>query len=116
MSHYDTLGVSKTATPEEIKNAYRAQAKKYHPDVFEGSTRVSENVMRQINEAYAVLSDADKRAKYDLTLGESDDTPAKKAKSRKRSRASIEIFMVLLLLTVAVVCAVYIMSGMDLPF
>ncbi|MBF2000935.1 MAG: DnaJ domain-containing protein [Synechococcales cyanobacterium M58_A2018_015] len=62
--YYATLGVSKTATAEEIKQAYRKLARKYHPDVNPGD-KAAEARFKEINEAYEVLSDADKRRKYD---------------------------------------------------
>ncbi|HYC80031.1 MAG TPA: molecular chaperone DnaJ [Candidatus Binatia bacterium] len=58
---YQTLGVSKTATPEEIKKAYRRLAHEHHPDKGQGDPEK----FKQINEAYQVLSDPDKRARYD---------------------------------------------------
>ncbi len=58
---YQTLGVSKTATPEEIKKAYRRLAHEHHPDKGNGNAEK----FKQINEAYQVLSDPDKRARYD---------------------------------------------------
>ncbi len=65
--YYKILGVPKSATEKEIKTAYRKLARKYHPDVNPGSTE-AEARFKEINEAHAVLSDADKRKKYD-TLG-----------------------------------------------
>jgi curved DNA-binding protein len=62
--YYATLGVSKTATPEEVKQAFRKLARKYHPDVNPGNKQ-AEARFKEINEAYEVLSDADKRKKYD---------------------------------------------------
>ena len=62
--YYKTLGVEKNATPEELKKAYRKLAMKYHPDTNAGK-KSAENKFKEINEAYEVLSDADKRAKYD---------------------------------------------------
>jgi len=60
MSHYDTLGITKTATPEEIKRAYRKLASQHHPDKGGDTAKFQE-----IEEAYRVLSDAEKRAQYD---------------------------------------------------
>ena len=62
--YYETLGISKSATADEIKKAYRKVAKKYHPDVNAGDT-TAETKFKEANEAYAVLSDPDKKAKYD---------------------------------------------------
>ena len=62
--YYEVLGVSKGASEDEMKKAYRTLAKKYHPDMNPGDAD-AEAKFKEINEAYAVLSDADKRAKYD---------------------------------------------------
>jgi curved DNA-binding protein len=62
--YYDVLGVGKTASADEIKKAYRKLALKYHPDRNPGDTK-AEARFKEITEAYAVLSDADKRKQYD---------------------------------------------------
>src|SRR4029077_904723 len=62
--YYETLGVSKTATDDEIRSAFRKLARKYHPDVAKDK-KVAEEKFKQINEAYEVLSDPEKRKKYD---------------------------------------------------
>src|SRR5438132_6633439 len=62
--YYEILGVKKSAAEEEIKKAYRNLAKKYHPDRNKGN-KEAENKFKEISEAYAVLSDTEKRAQYD---------------------------------------------------
>src|SRR6187401_2625846 len=62
--YYATLGLTKTATDKEIKQAYRKLARKHHPDVNPGD-KVAEARFKEINEANEVLSDPDKRRKYD---------------------------------------------------
>lgn len=62
--YYETLGVSKTASEDEIRSAFRKLARKYHPDVAKDK-KTAEEKFKQINEAYEVLSDAEKRRKYD---------------------------------------------------
>ena len=62
--YYQTLGVGKSASAEEIKKAYRKLAMKYHPDHTKGD-KASEEKFKKISEAYAVLSDKEKRKQYD---------------------------------------------------
>lgn len=67
--YYDLLGVEKTASENDIKKAYRKLAMKYHPDKFSNASekekKEAEEKFKEVNEAYQVLSDPDKRAKYD---------------------------------------------------
>jgi len=62
--YYSTLGVAKTGTEKEIKAAYRKLARKWHPDVNPGD-KAAESKFKEINEAYEVLGDPEKRKKYD---------------------------------------------------
>jgi curved DNA-binding protein len=66
--YYAILGVPKTASEKDVKSAYRKLARKYHPDV-NANNKEAEEKFKQVNEAYEVLSDPDKRTKYDR-LGE----------------------------------------------
>lgn len=63
-NYYEILGVERGTTPEDIKKAYRQLARKYHPDVNPGNKEVEEK-FKEINEAFSVLSDPQKRAQYD---------------------------------------------------
>ena len=62
--YYATLGVTKSSSEKEIKQAYRKLARKHHPDVNPGD-KSAEARFKEINEAYEVLGDSDKRKKYD---------------------------------------------------
>ena len=63
-NYYEVLGVVKTATPEEIRSVFRKKAREYHPDVAKDKVKGAEK-FKELNEAYEVLSDPAKRAKYD---------------------------------------------------
>lgn len=88
MTYYDTLGVPRYATPDQIKSAYRDQMKFFHPDVFYGSPYVADVKSKQLNEAYAVLSVPAKRYEYDEKLYADDKAHLQDVlKSRDNLRA-----------------------------
>ena len=62
--YYEVLGLQKGASEEEIKKAFRKMAMKYHPDKNPGNKEAEEK-FKEVNEAYSVLSDPDKKSKYD---------------------------------------------------
>jgi len=72
VDYYEVLGVAKDATPEQIKDAYREAAKKYHPDVI-GNTDANAERFRSVMEAYGVLSVSQSRASYDLLRRKNPD-------------------------------------------
>jgi DnaJ-class molecular chaperone len=80
---YATLGVARDASAEEIRRAYRALAKRHHPDLNPGNT-AAEDKFKSIASAYDILGDADKRGRYDR--GEIDDTGAEAAPERPSYR------------------------------
>src|SRR3990170_828411 len=63
--YYDILGVTKSASAEEIKKAYRKQALEWHPDRHASEKEAAEKRFKEINEAYQVLSDPQKKAAFD---------------------------------------------------
>ena len=62
--YYEVLGVNKSASEDEIKKAYKKMARKYHPDL-NPDNKEAEEKFKEVNEAYEVLSDANKKARYD---------------------------------------------------
>jgi DnaJ-class molecular chaperone len=86
--HYAILGIARNADPEVVRAAYRALAKKYHPDTANHTNLVGR--FQEINEAYLVLSDAERRAQYDHATFEkpSEKPPEKPSKKTSRESAS----------------------------
>ncbi len=80
---YQVLGVPRQATEEMIKKAYRRLAKTYHPDTHQGNQEY-ENKFRQISEAYSILSDKEKRKKYDKKLQDSEFVEEKERTKENR--------------------------------
>lgn len=75
-NYYEILGLSKNATQEEIKKAYRVYASKFHPDKYPENTKFAEDMMKQINIAFETLSDSLRKKSYDewLELNSSRET------------------------------------------
>ena len=69
VTYYDVLKLNRRARPDAVRLAYRRLAQKYHPDKLPGNSD-AQRVMAALNEAYAVLSDAQRRASYDRSLGQ----------------------------------------------
>ena len=72
-NYYTFMGIDKSADIEVIKTVYRVLAKKYHPDHYIGSTEKAEDLFRTLNKAFTILSNKDKRKKYDQTLDDNGD-------------------------------------------
>jgi len=95
--HYDTLGLQRDATPEQIKKAYRAHAKQHHPDRNPDDPS-AEDRFKKAAEAYEILSDTEKRRRYDLGSAEghgfriniNDIFDAFKSRPRRRRGANLE--------------------------
>ena len=68
IGYYKVLGVPRDASLDLIKKTYRALSKIYHPDVYIGDKKFAQEKIQEINEAYSVLSSAEKRKKYDADL------------------------------------------------
>lgn len=83
--YYEVLGVSRTAAEKEIKSAYRKLARKWHPDANPDDPKGAEEKFKELQEAYAVLSDPEKRRKYDV-LGSDWESAARQAEQQHRYR------------------------------
>ena len=84
--YYEVLGVAKTAAGKDIKSAYRKLARKWHPDANPTNQKQAEEKFKEISEAYEVLSDAEKRRKYDA-LGSDWSRAAQQAEAQRQYRA-----------------------------
>ena len=87
--YYTVLGVPRTASDKDIKTAYRKLARKHHPDVNPGD-KTSESLFKEIGEAYSVLSDPEKRKKYDRwgTTGTRSTRPGRRRQRRRQPAAT----------------------------
>jgi DnaJ-class molecular chaperone len=83
--YYAVLGVPKSATEKEIKSAYRKLARKWHPDANPQNPKEAEEKFKELQEAYEVLSDPEKRRKYDV-LGSDWESAARQAEQQQRYR------------------------------
>lgn len=83
--YYATLGVSKTADEKEIKSAYRKLARKWHPDANPQNPKEAEEKFKELQEAYEVLGDPEKRSKYDA-LGSDWESAARQAEQQRQYR------------------------------
>ena len=90
MNYYELLGIKTTATEEEIRKAYKAQMKKWHPDINKDSEAVSMSM--KINEAKDVLLDEVKRKEYDKYLNEKDNLTYKKYSGVKTESYSDAVY------------------------
>jgi DnaJ-class molecular chaperone len=85
--YYEILGVAKGASQKDIKSAYRKLARKWHPDANPTNQKASEEKFKELQEAYEVLGDPEKRSKYDV-LGSDWQRAAEQAEAQRRYRES----------------------------
>lgn len=94
-NHYQTLGITETASAEEIKGAYKHLATLFHPDANMGATepvrKMAEERFKELNTAYSVLSDADKRAAYDVRLAAEKRGAQRPQTPKKRPEKAIRL-------------------------
>lgn len=86
MNYYHILGIPRTASMEQVRRAYREQIKFFHPDVFDGPPEVARIKTLQLNEAYEVLYDPQKRKEYDFRL-EYEERKAREEARRTNAEA-----------------------------
>lgn len=88
MNYYELLEISPNASDEVIKTAYKALVKKYHPDSYKGDLDEAQRIMADINQAYEVLSDREKRAAYDEMISLSHHSSAEENAVPEQTKAS----------------------------
>ncbi|MDQ6930167.1 MAG: J domain-containing protein [Candidatus Eremiobacteraeota bacterium] len=86
-NYYDILGVPKNAPEKDLKSAYRKLARKWHPDANPENTAAAEEKFKEVQEAYEVLGDSEKRKKYDM-LGSNWQQAARQAEQQRRYRTA----------------------------
>lgn len=84
INYYELLGIKKDATMEEIKKAYRIQAKKWHPDI--NKDKEAANITKKLNDAKQILLNEDKRKEYDIYLEELTNPNYEKLKEKNQSK------------------------------
>lgn len=90
MNYYEILGVNRDATIKEIKKAYKALAKKWHPDLNRDNIKVAEEKMKEINVAYTTLSDEVARIDYNKKLDAESKTSAKTGSTSQRQSSKTQ--------------------------
>ncbi len=88
VNYYEILEVSEKASKEVIEKAYKALAKKYHPDLNQDNKKEAEQKMKQLNEAYEVLISDEKRANYDSILEKKRELERRKASRQSSSQSN----------------------------
>lgn len=123
MTHYDVLQVTSDASPEVIRMAYKALVVKYHPDKYQGNKEFAETKMKQINQAYHILSSPSLRQRYDQILQQRQEEtqptyrtpppPSQPTKSHAESQGKLTRENKTVLLVIILVAAAYflVMSG-----
>jgi len=86
-NYYDILGIDKSAAEKDVKSAYRKLARKWHPDANPADPKKAEETFKNIQEAYEVLGDSEKRRKYDA-LGSDWQRAAREAEQQRNHRAA----------------------------
>ena len=85
-NYYDLLQVNKNASPEIIEKAYKVLAKKYHPDLQpETKKKEAENILKEINEAYEILSNPERRKAYDISFAEQENKDSSSFQSEQKT-------------------------------